>query len=588
MSTFDHKSSALDKTQSARSEPEQPKLRFADVLKAVDGAAGLTVRVRQNMRTAVTRTATLMSPLGLHGPVEVQSIGKKLDKLAPAQLGFQTDASLASYKSNLRRALSLAGLTIMPGRHVTPLSLQWRELLDRVPDSVTGDGEPRTNSIRIRLSRFAHVASERDWAPEAVGPHHLDRFGELLCETCLGSKCTRVVRETAAAWAEAQSKIPGWPANDLGNPERQEHGYALAWTDFPDSFRADVEAFVARDDLDDADEDCHRPLKPLRDSTKDNYRQTCRRAASILVRLGTPPEGIKILKDLITLPNVQRICSFLGQRNARAEGGAPFYTALVLFIAAKHHLYLPERELKRLERYWKKIRGRYGEMSGRTFKRLQQFDDPRAVQAMARLPAILLKAAKKMGEPSTASAKLFRTALFISLAQDTALRAGNLVKIDVHKHLSLTHRRGQTPIADLVIPAVEVKNEIEIPTRLTDETVKLLQLWLSDYRCTQLAINCNSSWLFPNTKGGHRSVSQALEDVKDLSARYAGLDVTPHLMRAFVGKVILDEQPDGHATVQQILGHKSLKTTVTYYAPVRPAQARARYHRSLSRHRGVK
>jgi integrase len=163
------------------------------------------------------------------------------------------------------------------------------------------------------------------------------------------------------------------------------------------------------------------------------------------------------------------------------------------------------------------------------------------------------------------------------------LRAGNLVGIDVHQHLSLQQRRGRPPVADLVIPGSEVKNEVEIQARLTDQTVKLLQMWLEQYRVTQIAINCNCSWLFPNKQGGHLSVSRALEDVKDLSARYAGLDVTPHLMRAFVGKVILDEQPDGHATVQQVLGHKRLETTVRYYAPVRPAKARSRYQESLGR-----
>jgi hypothetical protein len=70
--------------------------------------------------------------------------------------------------------------------------------------------------------------------------------------------------------------------------------------------------------------------------------------------------------------------------------------------------------------------------------------------------------------------------------------------------------------------------------------------------------------------------------VKDLSARYAGLDVTSHLIRSFVGKVILDEQPDGHVVAQQVLGHERLSTTVSYYAPLRPAVARRRYQQSLA------
>ena len=585
MSTFDHERSALDKALVVKQEPVQPDVLFADVLKAVDDAPNLTHRVRQNLRTAVTRTAQLLSPLRLNGPVKVQAISKKLYKLAPAQLGFATDGALSAYKSNLRRALRLAGVAVMPGRFVTPLSAPWRTLLDSIPEIMTEE-DLLENPIRIRLSRFAHVASELGWSPDAVGPAHLEQFKILLSETCLVSKFTRGARETAAAWAEARTEIAGWPQNELGDPERQQHGYALPWSAFPDSFREDVEAFVTRDDLDDEDEDDDHPLRPLRKRTADNYRQTCVRAASILVRLGQSAETITSLKDLVALQTVKSIAKFLKERNQREVGGAPFQMALILFIAAKDHVHLPEAELRRLKRYWKKIRGRYGKMSDRTFKRLQQFDDPKATEAMAMLPDTLLKAARKLGKPTIESAKLVRTALLLSLAQDTALRAGNLVGIDTHKHLSLQRRPGRSPIADLVIPAGEVKNNVEIPTRLGNETAKLLQIWLDDYRCTQIAINCNCTWLFPNTKGGHRSVGQALEDVKDLSARYAGLDVTPHLMRAFVGKIILDAQPDGHAIVQQVLAHRSLRTTVEYYAPVRPAQARARYHELLSRRRG--
>jgi hypothetical protein len=157
MSSFDLKSTALAASLKLASAAAASVTIFMDVLKAVDDAADVTHRVRQNLRTAVNRTANLMSPLGLHGPVLISEIGEKLDKLAPAQLGFRTDGSLSAYKSNLRRALGLAGLTVMPGRHVTPLSAEWQALLD----SISLTHKP----IRIRLSRFAHVACGLGWKP---------------------------------------------------------------------------------------------------------------------------------------------------------------------------------------------------------------------------------------------------------------------------------------------------------------------------------------------------------------------------------------------------------------------------------------
>jgi integrase len=577
MSAFDQKSTALSATGKLVVNENQPILLFKDVLHAVNSATNIKVGVQQNLRTAVTRTAYLMSPLGLDGPVSIPDITTKLGKLAPAQLGFKCDSSKAAYMSNLRRALRLAGVTVMPGRHVTVLSPEWQALFSQATDMPT----------RIGLSRFVHVASEEGWQPKEIGQKHLDRFRHLLGETCMGSKCAKVVRNTVRAWTGAQKAIPDWPTGKLVHSQRGDHGYSLNWSDFPASFRADVDAFVSRDDLDDLDDDT-RPLRPLRPRTVENYRNTCLRAASILVRVGTPAESIEALKDLVALPKVRRICEFLAQRNQRREGGAVFQTAFILYIAAKHHVRLPEEDLRRHMAFCRRIRGPYGEMSSRTFKRLQQFDDPEATAAMARLPTVLFAAARKLSEPSISSAKLVRTALLISLAQDTGLRAGNLVAIDVNRHLSLRHPRRRGPvIADLVIPKSEVKNSVEIQTRLTDHTARLLEVWLEHYRRTQFAVNCNSGWLFPsNGRLGHLSVSQFLADVKDLAARHAGLDVTPHLIRSFIGKVILDEQPDGHAIVQQVLGHKRLETTVRFYAPVRPAKARSRYHESLDRLRG--
>jgi hypothetical protein len=216
----------------------------------------------------------------------------------------------------------------------------------------------------------------------------------------------------------------------------------------------------------------------------ENYRQTCLRAASILVTLGHPAERITALANVVAPVNVRDICQFLARRNQRKEGGAPFQMALILYIAAKHHVRLPAEELTKLERFWRAIRGPFGKMSQRTFRRLEQFDDQRAMIAMAQLPVTLMKAAARFGQPSVRSAKLVRTALFLSLAQDTALRAGNLVSVDVHQHLSLEKGRGRVPVADLVIPGSEVKNGVDVATRLTGQTAKILQIWLKSYRAT--------------------------------------------------------------------------------------------------------
>ena len=86
-----------------------------------------------------------------------------------------------------------------------------------------------------------------------------------------------------------------------------------------------------------------------------------------------------------------------------------------------------------------------------------------------------------------------------------------------------------------------------------------------------------SGWLFPRQDGTHWTTTQACTDLKDIVARRIGVDVTPHLMRSLAGKVYLDARPGAVATVQQLLGHKRLDTTLRFYARLDSQKARADY-----------
>ncbi|WP_287849467.1 tyrosine-type recombinase/integrase [Acidiphilium sp.] len=222
-------------------------------------------------------------------------------------------------------------------------------------------------------------------------------------------------------------------------------------------------------------------------------------------------------------------------------------------------------------------------MSRRTFERLLQFDEPAAMRAMADFPHALAHLALKRRTADVRSIKLMRTALFLSIALDTGLRARNLVSIDIRRHLAL-FREGKKWKARLSVPCDKVKNGVDIVSELTPLTVQILRRWLDNFRPAGCAIDC--SWLFPARSGGHLAGTHAYQDVRDLALRHLGLDITPHLIRSFIGKAMLDERPDSHADIQQILGHRQIKTTISFYAPVSPAQARRRYHESLGQLRG--
>jgi integrase len=213
-------------------------------------------------------------------------------------------------------------------------------------------------------------------------------------------------------------------------------------------------------------------------------------------------------------------------------------------------------------------------MSPRSFERLCQFDDEIKDRDMARLPAIFMKAAKQRAPSDVRAIKLVRTALFAAIALTTGLRVGNIVNLQFDKHITFTTRNKQR-IAVITNPGEEVKNGLTLISELTPEATQLMGVWVDEYRNHACPPDrWTAPYLFPNNDGGHMAPSLALESFKDLAARHAGLDVTPHVTRSYLGKLLLDANPDAHPAVQALLGHATMETALRYYTPVRPLKTK--------------
>jgi integrase len=550
-----------------------PIITFADVVRAVEAAPDLTKGVRANMRTAAVRCAGLVGHHGLHAAVDVQLIARKLEKVTPAKLGFTNPGSLAAFQSNLRRALRLAGITVMPGRHQEPLGPPWSDLADRA--RAQGDG-----FLWPAMSRFMHYLSARCVDPNDANEHVFARFAEDLRRTCLGSKANQVIRDTARAWKKAQQVIPGWPEATLGYRPRKSTIPFLPWSDFPATLEQDAEAFLTRDDnwlsLDDLQADDQK--RPLRPSTKSNYLDALRRIASILVALGTPPTDLRSLADLVQVGRVRAVLQHVSTRTGRTKGGHVMFLALLLFIAARDHVGVTGAPLKKLETFFKKTRPERVGMSDRTLDRYTQFENHAILDRLIRLPRQLMAKADKSVVPDISSAKRARLALYLALLSETCARSGNIVGLNLQTHVVVIGSNKAEEMF-LVIPAHEVKNGQEIRVRLSKTATGMLRHYVEHYR----PLHCSqpSPWLFPRHDGSHWTTAQACMDLKDIVARELGVDVTPHLMRSLAGKIILDAHPGAIATVQQLLGHKRLDTTLRFYARLDPQKARADYQRLL-------
>ena len=189
-----------------------------------------------------------------------------------------------------------------------------------------------------------------------------------------------------------------------------------------------------------------------------------------------------------------------------------------------------------LDRFVRNTAERRRGMSDQTWERLVQFDDPTLLRRLQHLPEELVRSVKKQPVTLT-TAKTVRLALTLALIWDTGLRSGNVVALDLDRHV-IGDRNSRAETINLFIPGEEVKNGSEFRGPLTPRTTRLWKLYVESYRQIHMGKPC--TWLFPRPDGSHWSQQQAYGDLKDIADKLLGLDVTPHLIRALIGKIILD------------------------------------------------
>jgi integrase len=554
-------------------------MTYEQVIAAVRAAPDLSAGVRANIIAALSRVAELLAPVAkTSARVDISVAAKRIEKLSPARLGFKNKNSLAALRSNFWRGLAIAGFTVLPGRHVNELSPPWRALLKLLSE----DGQRA-------LSRFAHVASGEGWEPADIETAHLERFRGLISTTCGPTKVKKVLRNTVRTWNAAVGNVPGWPAARLDAGHRPDWYYSLPWSAFPPSLREDVMAYLDRGEADpdrflDFDPDAP-DLKPLRPVTRRAYEADFRRAASILVNVDIKPEEIGSLRDLVKPERARLVLLFLTKRLGRNHGGHIARMAALLLTAGRKWVYWKSRHdpvaakaIEALQYFFKETKEKSRSMSEKTRTRLAQFKDPRITSLYLDSPNVLLKKAKRLS-PGFESACLVRLALYIAISIDTLFRIEDVVSLELSRHF-LARGEGARRQVFVQLAADEVKNAVAQNKELRSRTIKLLDVYIKEYR--QFHGDPASPWLFPGTADRHWQEARAREALQNYCDRELGIDMAPHVHRSLGGHIM---RAGGQALddVKEMLGHRRLATTAAYYMDEDKEAIAARYHEILDR-----
>ncbi len=549
-----------------------------EVIDALALRSDLTDQRRLDLRSSLRTFAKVMGKTPDQVPADIGALNSQIAGMTAQMVGLSAPR-WANVKSGLTTALSLTGAKVIAGKRRGALAPEWAALLDQV------DGRYE----RARLSRFMSWCTAEGIAPADVGQADVDRFVVALAKESLVERPKAVHRDLALAWGRCRTTVAGWPEAEIKVPDNSR-AYALAEEDFSDAFVQDVAAYLHHLAVVDPFEET--PRKAMAPTTLRDVKLRIYQLASALAETGRDPKTITGLCGIVAPEAAKTILRGQYQRNGGRKTGQLSNYARTLINAARHWVEASEADIDTLRALARSVTPKTSGMTDRNRSRLRQFDNPVSVQRLIGLPRLVFDALPPQGRLSPAQALRAQSALGVAiLILGAPLRIKNLASLQLGVHVLETRPmglggnvgnvagKGATTTRHIVLPAHEVKNTKDLEFTLPIGLCKYLDVYVS--RCLPLLVRGGGTYLFPNTTGGSKRPDGLSVQIKTFLKRETGLEVNVHLFRHLAGKLYLDRYPGDYATVQMLLGHKDLQTTIRAYVGMEQGDAIKRYDQMM-------
>nr|WP_294516637.1 site-specific integrase [uncultured Rhodopila sp.] len=535
-------------------------LTLADIGACLRGDPDLPKRAREEMLSALNTAAAVLERDPAEIPADPLLLRRRLAEASPVKRGI----TLSTWK-NVR---SLAGKAVgrivptQPGRRTNTLDPAWQAL---------ADASKRHFKQRVRTSGLMHFCSARGIPPEAVDQPTFEAFRQDLAQT-LRKDPAEAYRGTVVAWNKAVDTIPGWPGFKAVRPSRRKT-WTFSWSELP-LLRPGRDVWLqqlANRDLVDAPE--------LKSSTIKSKDTMLRESASALALQGWDPASFCEIRHFGTLDAFKAVVRGMTKQRGGLPGGHIVQVAWMLKSIATHMTKVPEDQLEEMKEIIRRLekKTRQTGMTVTNDDRLMPFEDPATVKRFLEAPERMLADAGKTKIRQKA-ARLMAMALAYELLVMTLMRIGNLVDIDIDRHIV---RVGG--LVWLKIPGSEVKNGKPLKFPLPASTVALLDTYLRDHRHHLVTIPTTA--LFPGRKNEFRDRSNFGAKLKKMVKTYTDLTVHPHLFRHIGAKLYLEHHPGAYEVVRRLLGHSSLEVTTKTYTGTETVAAIRQYQASILRRR---
>lgn len=556
---------------------DEPRpLTVADALRELQHWTDLVPSRAAKMRTALNVAARLLAP-GRNAAAAASSVTLDGITLRPlvrepaAKLGM-TQGRMSSMVSELRYVLRRLDLH-EPDLRGQPLSNPELHALHAVLPQHRG-------LALIDFLRFMEVSG---LALDTVDANTLQAYEVRCAERTLCGDPGQRARQVAAAWNWARQHVPEWRgATTLSRPKAASR-YTLPLSSHPSSFQEDVTRYLsslANGDvellfLEDAlkeDGTVLRRQLPLKAATVRGRLQHIRAAATAHVANGGAPEALRSLEDLVNPPErAQAIIRYHLKRRGGGPNSLTFKIADALRLIARDHCRLPAAHVAKIKVWAKRVKPpKQTGMTEKNRTRLRALMELRTRAMLLNFPEELMQRAAKVSKPREA-ARLAMNAVGMEILLVCPLRLSNLSGLRLDQHLHRPDPR-KPVITHILISAGEVKNEEPIQWPVPRESAKLIELYIKKYH-PALAQPGNVH-LFPGAGMGPTTAMGTW--LSKTVTREIGVDFNVHLGRHFAAWNFLRSNPGHYEVIRRVLGHKDMRTTITFYVGLE-ADASARH-----------
>jgi integrase len=467
------------------------------------------------------------------------------------------EGAVRAYVNYLRMLLDAAGeLGWMPHSR---LSKEWQAMLDMAKKNMC-------------LTITKSLAQQKG-SPDQITQDDLDNWTQLSVKQ--GMRYSTAHLNVSKVWRTLMQC--GYVKNvPIANLRTKDYG--ILHSDFPSPLRDEVAELLRWKSAEFEPDRSNRAR--IRKVSAESVRQTFSSLFGFATKIKRY-EGIESLGQLIRKPIIAAYISWC--INDRKLKGNPLVTQLAAVLAAvsKHPVY------KAIDVGWFRPllgsipRDSYDEVKARKAKKYLEFDVLELIPGQIRARRTSEAKRGKEHVARLAMEELLIAWLLVLLWRQRNIRECRVggqnpnlfkAKVPVYSYIDKPAWARQQEANDsnaefwqIRFSREETKTGVSVHSLLPRQLIGLLEEYLSEYRPVLLkGRKCDTLFVCPE-EADEMSSGFVTDTVSDLTLRYGGRRVTPHLFRDVVAFAWLKSHPEDYLTLSKMLWHKHVSTTINYY-----------------------